>query len=458
MTANNKNENKKMSKNQKEQIVENTNYESLKAVAQAYADNGVTASLIYKRSSRGLSGNDLIPEQKRKNYVEPESENKNKFTVGGVDYKSGADACRILEVKYGTYKKRKRRGWTDEEALGLVPKIDKRKSNAKTYEYNGKNMTVREMYEMSGTEMATLRDRLSRKPIPGNGTAAISAEQAMGYKEINWDLYESQSQRNKNRKPRKAKQNKKSIPRKKKGKEIWVNGRKFPSITAAAEFHDKRPENVWGQLLKGDKNKEQIFGLEPYKTSRSVEYKGKLYPSLKALAMDIDLSVNQLYRIPRDSNFESAVEKKLTKRVLRGRRNEAFFKNNPELGASVGYIYLFKLSHPDKKSSVSKAFYKAGITENVEKRKLEIKHVEECWFQVTTQLRASIAEKSVLEIFNTKLTDKFSSSEFDGKGEVFELTENEAKTVKLYIREHLLAQEKPNKHRHIFLKGKKGNN
>ncbi len=431
-----------------EHIVEGAKYSSLTAIGQAYKERGVTQSAINKRYQRGMRNDDLIHEKKRKSYIKPVKESKDHFIVRGIAYKNAADACRKLDIKYGTYRSRKKRGFSDEEALEIVARLDRRKSKAKTYEYNERKITVQEMNEISGVSISTLLDRLNRKPLDAKSGTRISAEQAMGYKEIDWELYESQSEHNKNKQCRKAKRRRIVKADKSLGKEVWVKNQRFPSIAAAARFHGKDLEAVRGKL---DKNLsiEQALGLESYLTSRSIIYKGKIYPNKKALAIQIGLRPSQVYEIPKERNFEQAIDELLCKPVIRGRRNETFYRNNPELGSSKGLIYFSEFNHPSIKPEKDKFFFKVGITQNLKTRNAELKYIGKSWFQETTQLDASRAEAEIIDLYNDKLTDKISSKEVDGKGEIFEITKDQAVEFEISICKYLLfliRRRKLNKH------------
>src|SRR5690606_24961853 len=91
--------------------VEGKVYENLPSIADEYR---MTLNTIYKRYSRGCRGDDLVPLKKRKSYVEPAKEANYKFYADGVGYKSAADACRKLNVKYVTYRKNLERGFSVE--------------------------------------------------------------------------------------------------------------------------------------------------------------------------------------------------------------------------------------------------------------------------------------------------------------------------------------------------------
>jgi hypothetical protein len=355
-----------------EHIVEGAKYSSLTAIGQVYKERGVTQSAINKRYQRGKRNDDLINEKKRKSYIEPVKESEDRFIVGGIAYKNAADACRKLGIKYCTYRSRKKRGFSDEEALEIVPRLDHRKSNAKTY----KNI----------------------------------------------------------------------------GKEVWVKNQRFPSIAAAARFHGKDIEAVRAKL---DKNLsiEQALGLESYLTSRSILYKGQIYPNKKALAIQIGLRPSQVYEIPKERNFEQAIDELLCKPVIRGRRNETFYRNNPELGSSKGLIYFSEFNHPSIKPAKDKFFFKVGITQNLKTRNAGLKYIGKSWFQETTQLDASRAEAEIIDLYNDKLTDKISSKEVDGKGEIFEITKDQAVEFEISIHKYLLFLDQPEKVEQTLSKG-----
>src|SRR5215203_821868 len=109
--------------------------------------------MVTKRHQRGLCGDHLIPEKKRKTYVPPVSENYKKFRVGNSTFKSQIDACRKLDVNYVTFRKRKGAGWTDEEALELKPR-----KRGKLYNLNGEFLTIKEISEKFKRKIGTVSD------------------------------------------------------------------------------------------------------------------------------------------------------------------------------------------------------------------------------------------------------------------------------------------------------------
>jgi len=107
--------------------VEGVLYPSIKALADAY---NLRYNSCYKRWQRGKRGDDLIPEEKRKNYVPPKI--MYNYYINGEGFKSIAEACRNYNVPEITFRSRKARGLTDEQAMGLEPFEDKRVGNTKT--------------------------------------------------------------------------------------------------------------------------------------------------------------------------------------------------------------------------------------------------------------------------------------------------------------------------------------
>jgi len=97
-------------------IVENKEYKSIPELADKY---NLNRNAIYKRFSRGKTGDDLIPAKHRKSYVEPKKKVKYKFYLNGKGFKSEVEACKFYGVKFGTYRSRKYKGYSMEECLGI---------------------------------------------------------------------------------------------------------------------------------------------------------------------------------------------------------------------------------------------------------------------------------------------------------------------------------------------------
>lgn len=141
-------------------IVEGVEYPNLPAVARAY---GIKEMTIYRRHHRGFRGDDLIPLKKRKNYVPPEPKpSVRQVEIAGVTYKSLSEAFRILGISKHTFYNRHVRGYPFEQCLGLEPFADRRKTRARTFEYKGEKLTMKDIQERFGLYPDTFLKRLER--------------------------------------------------------------------------------------------------------------------------------------------------------------------------------------------------------------------------------------------------------------------------------------------------------
>lgn len=141
-------------------MVEGVEYPNLPAVARAY---GIKDMTIYRRHHRGFRGDDLIPLKKRKNYVPPPPKpSVRQVEIAGVTYKSLSEAFRVLGIDKHTFYNRYKRGYPFEQCLGLVPFADGRKTRARTFEYKGEKLTLRDIQEKFGLYPDTFLKRLER--------------------------------------------------------------------------------------------------------------------------------------------------------------------------------------------------------------------------------------------------------------------------------------------------------
>lgn len=141
-------------------LVEGVEYINLPSIARAY---GLNESLIYRRYFNGHRGNDLIPPKLRKDYVPPAPKTPlRQVEIGGVKYRSIAAACRALGVRMHTYANRRRTGRTLEECLGVVPFVNRRTLDVKTFEIDGETLTYRQIEEKYNIDARTFSHRLKR--------------------------------------------------------------------------------------------------------------------------------------------------------------------------------------------------------------------------------------------------------------------------------------------------------
>jgi hypothetical protein len=413
----------------KEHIVEGKKYLGLEAVAEAYQEKGVTRYAINKRYQRGMRGDDLIPEKKRKSYIPPILESKVGFTIGGIKYKSEADACRVLDVKYVTYMKRKRYGWSKEEALGL-----KTRKRAVTCP-----QTVGLAAEAEENGLANQSDyktKISRKRNKHKNLVAF--EQTYDNEKQLADAFDKEYSLIWNRINRYGYSPEQAVTKEKRGIKITLNGEEFPSLTAAAEYHGENVETVKERLKRGAPI-EQALGLETYRTSTSVEYQGIVYPSLKALAEKFGLNCSGLYKALRKEgrNLEKAIEK-LRHTSPKGRRSKTFFQKNPEAGNSPACLYFAKVAFEDIKPFDGKQFYKIGITSDLWERVRTLSCVENIEFTYeNTYFQVEKLEAKVKERYQHKATNKLSARHLDGFTEVFEFTGAESEHLKKFVSSNL---------------------
>jgi hypothetical protein len=380
------------------QTVENVLYPKLKAVAVAYV---LGERRIYKRYQRGKRGDDLIPVKYRKDYIPPTPKPKKvsrisrEFTAGGIKYQNAADACRKLGgVSYNTYKSRISRKWTKEEALEIVPRIDKRTIKHSSKERSRSN---------------------SRKPLIAFGREYKNyseLEKQFGIKSyVLWQRVNIL-----------GKTLEEAILMDGKGKKIRIEGIEYNSNAAFARAIGIDPHNFY--QLRRKYTVEQIAGIEDRVTATSVVHKGKYYPSQTALAESYGLTANEYYY--RIHTCRLSMDEALS------------FPHNSSVVESVfgneGKLYIAEIT--DHAENEGKELYKIGVTQhNLNKR------YEEFPFNCVTVLckkgnisRLKEVEKKIKDIYKDNIYDGFSGNHFDGFTEVYQLTKSEINKLKLLIR------------------------
>ncbi len=412
-----------------EHIVEGKKYPGLDAIAEAYQENEVTLNAIYKRHQRGKRGDDLIPKKKRKGYIEPIKESKPGFTIGEIKYKSEADACRQLDIKYATYMKRKRYGWSREEALGL-----KTRKRAVTCP-----QTVGLAVEAEENGLANQSDyktKIAKKRNKHKNLVAF--EKTYDNERQLADAFGKEYSLIWDRINRYGYSPEEAVTKEKRGIKITLNGKGFPSLTAAAEYYGVYVETTRGRLRRGA-TIEQALGLEVYRTSKSVEYNGVVYPSIKAIAVEFGCKPSHLYKLlsRKDLTLEKVIEK-LHKNHPKGRRNKKFFQKRPETGNSPACLYFAKVAFEDIKPFDGKQFYKIGITSDLWERVRTLSCVENIEFTYeNTYFQVEKLEAKVKERYQHKATKKLSARHLDGFTEVFELTGAESEHLEKFVSSNL---------------------
>jgi len=144
--------------------VEGVVYRNLPAIARAY---GFNESRVYRRYFNGHRGDDLIPPKLRKDYVPPEPKKPaREVEIGGVRYESIAAACRALGVALYTYKNRRRTGRTLEECLGVVPFVNRRTLDVKTFRIDGETLTYRDIEKRFDISSRTFAAHIKQGKTP----------------------------------------------------------------------------------------------------------------------------------------------------------------------------------------------------------------------------------------------------------------------------------------------------
>jgi hypothetical protein len=429
-------------KNELRHILEGVGYSSLEAVGEAYKDNGATVWGVQKAHSRMRRGNNLIPEKKRKSYIAPVVEEPKGIIIGGVKYKNDADACRKRHVKYPTFRKRLSYGWDKEEALGL-----KSRKRGKQYSINGEDLTAKEISEKYDRNVATVADLLKRGATPEQAAGLTPIQRGELISQVEYQQKHGKKRKGKIKVPE-NKSTKEQI-----GKRMFFRNKEYPSLVALAESYGKDSELVRSRLSKGW-TVAQALDLEPRYTFNKVVYKDKTYPSKKSVALAFGLALSSVYRLPKNKSLEEGIDELLNKKSPKGKKNEAYYRNHPEEGNATGYIYLCRYNHPKIKPAIGKVFYKVGITKDIEKRKRLLKYTNSTWYQEDTMLNASIVEAQIKGSFQDKLTRKFTARDLDGKGEIFEVTTEEARKIKIFIALDLEVQKNPDSFRQMIRKFK----
>jgi hypothetical protein len=144
-------------------IVDGVEYENLPSIARAY---GLKESLVYRRYHRGLRGTELIPPKLRKDYVPPAPKPKPpsrwQVEAGGVVYRSIREACRRLGVEIHTFRNRRNRGCTIEQALGLAPIPKKLRKGSAVYEIDGEELCLTDIAKKYGIDPSTFKRRIGK--------------------------------------------------------------------------------------------------------------------------------------------------------------------------------------------------------------------------------------------------------------------------------------------------------
>lgn len=428
-----------------EHTVEGVIYDNLPSIANEY---GMTLNTIYKRYSRGFRGDDLVPLKKRKSYIEPSKEESFRFYAGGIGYKSAADACTKLNVKYVTYRKNLQKGFSVEQALGIEPVTDGRTARSKKLVVDGKKYTIKELSISHDIPEKTIRDRLNR---------GATIRQALGLDELPIGTLKKQRELiKKKRKPiflnvegklytsYKALANDYGLPQYTvrqrivdygyspedavkqdgKNKPLTVEGVFYPSKAAVAEAYGITPAVFLARLAK-DFTIEQALGIEIKENTRTINYDGYVFNSLNDLAEKKGISASALRsRVNSGLSLEEAINAGARIRNS-GRYNLTILERDDELAAKPASLYFVSISIGQKER------FKIGITTQTVSQRLKQESYKFQTIKVIsgTLLDCFVLEQGIIDLLYDKRDPEITSNMLDGYSEIFNLNENDVEVI-----------------------------
>lgn len=216
---------------------------------------------------------------------------KRVYVVDGVSYNTLKELGDRFGLKHDQLYARARRGWTDHEIAYGKKKTPKKKKiqeknlNRFLITVDGVQYpTAADMCRQHNVKLVTYRKRIS---------AGWSVEEAIGIKA-------------------------RIDGRKAKG-HFEVEGKSFSSVSSISKYYGISPSTVYARLKNGC-SIEQAVGLTTLPTveikrrvRKTYEYQGKIYASLKALAVDLEINESTLYR--RINQMGLSIEEAVTYRA-----------------------------------------------------------------------------------------------------------------------------------------------
>tara|TARA_B100000925_G_scaffold272061_1_gene235729 strand:+ start:72 stop:1430 length:1359 start_codon:yes stop_codon:yes gene_type:complete len=382
--------------------IEGKEYPNLRLIAKEYDINENT---LYQRFHRGKRDDELIPLNKRKNYIKPIKKINYRYEVEGKGFKSYDELSKHYGVKVVTIRTRLKRGLSLEEALGIVktPDLRYKKNNTKKTTRSVKDVdlvvdgikydSISQLAKSFGLEPYVVRNRII--------DYGYTAEEAV-------------------KKPLK-------------GKSINVKGKEFSSIAEAARYFNKSAGTIQANLKRG-LTVDEAFGFEKRRTSRTVLYdwNGKKY-TIKELTK----LLSKEYKIPQSILFSRIYQNKLSieeaislgseKVVSSGRYNLTILKRDPELANKDTELYFVLIEKE------SKIFYKIGLTTRTTEERLIGEN-----FKLLARNKGKLIDiyKQEQYLLNKYKNKKFGDQiegYFDGKTETLSLNDSEVRQVLQYF-------------------------
>ncbi len=450
------------------QIIEGVTYITVREIAEAY---NVNFNTMFKRYERGHRGERLVIKTERKDYVKPEKVEAIKekqitryakpVEFNGTKYRSVKQMTNEHGVHYCTYLKRRERGLSISQALGLESVVDGRSKakGVKRYEYQGKEYTVAELAEISGIPENTVRDRLKRggtveqsmsrnilkkgvltaqREVSRVGKGSPHLEMVVGgvtyksYKSLA-DAYGMKDYVVRQRIVDYDYTPEEAVTREGKFQSFEVDGEKFEKLQDAAEHYGLQVTTLRDRRMKGWTPR-QIVGIDTHPNISVYEWEGKEYYSIKELSEAVGIRGSLLSsRISKGLSVQEAIELGASKIVGSGRYNNTILERAPELAKKSCILYLVCIVVNDKLR------YKVGITTKTLRDRLAQENVlwEEIAVGKGTLLECFNLEQQIHDLMDDKNDNSFDGSNIAGYTEIFDFDEDEVESVKELIIEML---------------------
>lgn len=320
-----------------------------------------------------------------------------KWIVNGTQFKTLREAYNFILPKatFNSVKARLRYGWSLEEALGVVEKVDGRTSPSRASQ---KRLVSQKRDEIivygvkfdTITELARAYDlppKLVYNRIRGNG----------------WSYERAVSE---------------GI-----SKKVVVDGVLYRSALKAWEAVGKTSYSQYeGRQLKGFPL-EVCLGLEALPRRATYEVDGVIFGSLSEVAAAYGLSTQQLLYRLNSMELEDAVRYVPSN----GRYSRVAFERDPSLGATTGVLYFVEVQLSDG------VLHKIGITAKTVVQRFKGKANG---ISSIVEYRGTLAELYELE---QKVVREFSDyhyrgdDDFEGRTELFLLLNHEVEEIKTYL-------------------------
>ena len=372
-------------------------------LAELVSEEGVVPySVVNTRLRLGWKLHDALktPKENRINRV---------FNVDGKTYENLSMLAKAYKLPYTTVMSRARSKYSDREIVYGRPR-KKRKNTGDVARhpiviagksYPSKTAAARHF----GIQTSTFNYRLS---------AGFSPEQAAG-------LVQKTQRAGEKRGPKGT---------------VIVKGQVFPSMSKAASHFGVSESRTHYRMRKGA-TPEQALGLERYSTAFSIEFRGKMYESQKALAeahgLDGDL-VGKRMRIL-GWTLEEALEvvDRPISALSKGQYNQKFFERNPAEKGQPAVLYFVNITH----AASGQLFSKIGITARTVGGRLAKASgysYEEITSKETTLYDAWLLEQMILEDYADSGI-VWQEIDFGGRTECFNFSDEQIDEIRQLIDE-----------------------